>query len=190
MPRMIISDRDPRFTSRFWKSLLKILGTMLSFSTVFHLQTDGQTERVNRVVEEMLRNYINYKTDDWSSWLATAEFAYNNSTHSSTSVSPFEAIYGVRPRTPATLSFEEGTPIASEELSKELERMQAIASDSIKEPQVSQAYYVNNRRRLEEFDVGEKVLLSTRNIRMHPKKASKKFQNAFIGPYEIIKKIS
>src|SRR5438045_4488563 len=78
VPQRIISGRDPRFTSKFWKELHRLLGTNLAMSTAAHPQTDGQTEHANRILEEMLRAYVSYKTDDWDLWLDTAEFAYNN----------------------------------------------------------------------------------------------------------------
>ena len=79
LPRIIVSDRDAKFTSKFWQQLFKELGTTLSMSTSFHPQTDGQTERTNRTLEEMLRSYVNYKQDNWDEYLPLAEFAYNNS---------------------------------------------------------------------------------------------------------------
>ena len=84
LPSVIVSDRAPRFTGNFWKSLNKILGVKLAMSTAFHPQTDGQTERMNRTLESILRNFVNYKCDDWDAYLSLAEFAYNNSVNAST----------------------------------------------------------------------------------------------------------
>ena len=83
VPRKIISDRDARFTSRFWKSLLQSMGTQLNFSTTYHPETDGQTERVNQVLEDMLRMYVMDQQNQWEKYLPLVEFAYNNSYHSS-----------------------------------------------------------------------------------------------------------
>ena len=79
IPKSIISDRDPRFTSNFWRSLQEALGTRLSFSTAYHPQTDGQTERVNQILEDMLRACILELKGNWDQYLPLAEFAYNNS---------------------------------------------------------------------------------------------------------------
>ena len=84
VPQSIVSDRDPRFTSLFWRSLFGQLGTKLSMSTAYHPQTDGQTERANRTLEDMLRAYVNHKQTDWDQRLPALQFAYNSSRHIST----------------------------------------------------------------------------------------------------------
>ncbi|KAG8481481.1 hypothetical protein CXB51_026332 [Gossypium anomalum] len=100
VPLSIILDRDPRFASRFWKKLQKALGTKLSFSTAFHLQTDGQLERVIQVLEDMLRCCVLEFQRSWEKYLPLVEFAYNNSYHSSLKMAPYEALYGRKCRTP------------------------------------------------------------------------------------------
>src|SRR5271170_5440136 len=79
LPKIIISDRDTKFTSYFWKTLFVQLEIKVSMSTAFHPQTDGQTERMNRTLEEMLKAYSTYNQDQWDKYLPVAEFAYNNS---------------------------------------------------------------------------------------------------------------
>jgi hypothetical protein len=100
VPVSIVSDRDARFTSKFWDSLQKAMETNLDMSTAFHPQTDGQTERVNQVMEDMLRSCILDFGGSWESHLHLIEFAYNNSYHSSIGMAPFEALYGRPCRTP------------------------------------------------------------------------------------------
>lgn len=94
MPNCIISDRDPRFTSIFWKSLWGQLGTKLNMSTASHPQTDGQTERQNRTLEEAVRSYVNYKQDDWDQHLIALELAYNSSVNRSTGFTPHYLNHG------------------------------------------------------------------------------------------------
>ena len=94
LPKVILSDRDARFTSRFWDALHGLLGTRLAMSTAFHPQTDGQTEWVNRILEDMLRHYVNPVQDDWDEFLALVEFAYNNSWQESVRNTPFVLNYG------------------------------------------------------------------------------------------------
>ena len=94
LPKTIISDRDVKFTSAFWRTLFAELGTQLNFSTAYHPQTDGQTERVNQVVEDMLRAYVMQQPTLWEEYLHLVEFAYNNGYHTSTQLSPFEVLYG------------------------------------------------------------------------------------------------
>ena len=105
MPLEIVSDRDPRFTAAFWQAVFKRLGTRLKMSTADHPQTDGQTERVNRVLEELLRSYA-HSFEQWSDHLSIAEFAMNNSVHASMSHTPF-FVNGLRhPRVPIRLGGE------------------------------------------------------------------------------------
>ena len=94
VPESILSDRDPRFTAHFWRAFWSQLGTTLTMSTAYHPQTDGQTERANRTLEEMLRARINFKQTDWDDHLAAAELAINNAQQASTGFSPFHLNYG------------------------------------------------------------------------------------------------
>ncbi|KAE8959115.1 hypothetical protein PR002_g30642 [Phytophthora rubi] len=103
LPESIVSDRDPRFTSAFWSSLFQLLGTKLSMSTAAHPETDGQTERVNRVLEDVLRSYAT-SFASWSSFLPLAEFALNNAEHASTGLTPFFANNARHPRVPALIA--------------------------------------------------------------------------------------
>ena len=96
----IVSDRDPRFTSRFWHSLQKVLGTKLSFSTAFYPQTDGQLEKVIQVLEDLLRACALDLKGNWDDYLPIVEFAYNNSFQASIGMTPFKALYGRRCRSP------------------------------------------------------------------------------------------
>uniref|UniRef100_A0AAV1URY1 Uncharacterized protein n=1 Tax=Peronospora matthiolae TaxID=2874970 RepID=A0AAV1URY1_9STRA len=101
-PRELVSDRDPRFTADFWRSVFKSLGTRLKMSTSDHPESDGQTERANRVLEEILRGYV-HSFKSWSEFLPMVEFAINNSVHASTTHTPFY-VNGLRhPRVPTLL---------------------------------------------------------------------------------------
>ena len=103
MPRTIVSDRDAKFLSYFWKTLWGKLGTKLLFSTTCHPQTDGQTEVVNRTLSFLLRAVINKNLRIWEDCLPHVEFAYNRSIHSATKFSPFEIVYGFNPLSPLDL---------------------------------------------------------------------------------------
>ena len=100
VPKKIVSDRGTQFTSRFWKKIHEVLGTELNFSTAYHPQTDGQTERVNQILEDMLRACALTCQRTWDKSLPYAEFSYNNSFQASLQMSPFEALYGRKCRTP------------------------------------------------------------------------------------------
>ena len=97
LPRIIISDRDVKFTGNFWRTLWKKLGTRLNFSLAYHPQFDGQTEVVNRILGNMLRSLIGESPKQWDRVLAQAEFAYNDSPNRSTGMSSFKNLYGMHP---------------------------------------------------------------------------------------------
>jgi transposase InsO family protein len=104
IPKTIISDRGAQFVSRFWEQLQDALGTKLIRSTAYHPQTDGQTERVNQVLEDMLRACVLQYDKNWDKSLSLAEFLYNNSYQASLKMAPFEALYSRRCRTPLSWS--------------------------------------------------------------------------------------
>ncbi|CAN6576605.1 unnamed protein product [Malus baccata var. baccata] len=100
VPVNIISDRYPRFTSKFWIAFQEALGTKLFYSTTYHPQTDGQSEMTIQTLEDVLRSSVLHFGDSWHDRLDLMEFSYNNSFHSSIGMSPFEALYGRSCRTP------------------------------------------------------------------------------------------
>ncbi|KAG8503263.1 hypothetical protein CXB51_001214 [Gossypium anomalum] len=120
-PVSIISDRDPRFTSRFWQKLHEALGTQLNFSTVFYPQTDGQVERVIRILEDMLRGCVIDFRGSWEDYLPLAEFAYNNSYQVSIRMTPYEALYRRRCGTPSCWTELGERQVLGLELRKEIE---------------------------------------------------------------------
>jgi hypothetical protein len=93
IPKTIVSDRDPKLTSNFWKELFKGFRTNLNFSTSYHPDSDEQTERVNIVIEDILRMYVMEKPSKWEDYLHLVEFAYNNGYQASLKMSPFESLY-------------------------------------------------------------------------------------------------
>ena len=98
LPIKIISDRDPRFSGEFWKTIFSLVGTEVALSTAYHPQSDGQTERSNRTLEEILRGHVNGLQDDWDRFLPMAEFAINDSVSPTTGFSPFQLMDGFHPR--------------------------------------------------------------------------------------------
>ncbi|XP_071906041.1 uncharacterized protein [Coffea arabica] len=100
VPISIVSDRDPRFVSRFWQKFQETLGTKLNLSTTYHSQTDGQSERTIQTLEDMLRTCILDFGGNWGQHMTLVEFTYNNSYHSSIQMAPYEALYGRKCRSP------------------------------------------------------------------------------------------
>jgi len=169
LPESIVSDRDTRFTSHFWTSLWELCGTKLAMSTAFHPQTDGQTERANRTLEEMLRHYVSIRQDDWDTKLTAAEIAYNNSVHASTGFTPYYLNSGQHPRLAIDLAAAAGDRVRNPASANRLaEWQQAIerAKACLKEAQERQARYANQQRREATFSVGDKVWLSTEHLNL------------------------
>jgi len=97
IPRKILSVRGLQFASKFMEEFTKALGTKRQLSTAYYPQTDGQTERINQEIGTFLRHYVNYQQDDWTDWLAAAEFQYNDKKHAATGKTPFELNFGRHP---------------------------------------------------------------------------------------------
>jgi hypothetical protein len=198
VPRQVITDGDPRFIAEFYHTFTNALGIACGFSTSHHPQTDGQTERVNQVLEDYLRHYVKPLQTDWDKHLSMAEFAFNNSFHESTQNTPFRVVYGVDPLTPVSLL----TP--QEALTQENLRPHcpgALASTQQMQQNLQQARRcleaanqrmkatTDKRRKPMELQVGDEVLLRTRHLRVKGKIARKLFPR-FIGPFTITKKIN
>ena len=98
LPSKIISDRDPRFASKFTRELCRLLGIQQNISTAYHPRTDGQSERTNQWLEQYLRFWVSERQDDWAKYLPIAEFAHNNWTSETTKESPFQVLMGYHPR--------------------------------------------------------------------------------------------
>jgi hypothetical protein len=146
IPKKIISDRDSRFTSRFWTSLQSALGTQLNLSTAYHPETDGKTERVNQVMEDMLRMYVMDNQTQWEKYLPLVEFAYNNSFHSSIGMPPYEALYGRPCRTPLSWDRLEDRVTVGPELIQEMEEQVIQIRQRLKEAQDRQKSYADAHR--------------------------------------------
>ena len=99
MTEDVVSDRDITFTSQYFADFYNFLAIKRSMSTAYHPETDGQTERIDQLIEAYLRSDCNHEQNDWRERLPMAEYAYNSSKHSATKISPFYANYGFKPRT-------------------------------------------------------------------------------------------
>lgn len=189
VPESILSDRDPRFTAHFWKAFWTQLGTTLKMSTAYHPQTDGQTERANRTLEEMLRSVVNFKQSDWDEHLATAELAINNAKQSSTGFTPFRLNYGQEIQMPLDQAIAGLRPSNNPEAVERIARLQAdlkLAKVNIEKAQERQAHYADQHRRDVTFAVGDKVLLSTDHLKLAgADKRTPKFTYKYIGPFKI-----
>ena len=190
VPRVIVSDRDTRFTSNFWKEICKSMGTSLAMSSGYHPQTDGQTERANRSIEEMLRAYVGRRQTDWDERLGMVEYAYNNSVHSSSGYTPFYLCYGRHPLSPVQLlSQVESKNAAADAFLRQLEEDVTQAVEQLKKAQEQQKKYADRRRRDVEFQVGDEVLLSTKTLPVVVAAGgSPKLGPLYCGPFAVLEK--
>ena len=177
----MLSDRDPRFLSHFWTEFEKLSGTEHLYSTAFHPQTGGQHERVNRILEEMLRAYVSPAMDDWDDHLAMAEFAINNAWQFSTKTTPFTIVYNRRLRTPLNTKVQESlVPAAQAFVGRWHENLQR-AKRNLRDAQQRQKAYADQNRREVTFEVGDRVLLSTKNIKLKGPEDSQKLMPHILG---------
>ena len=187
LSRCIISDRDPLFTSTFWKDLMRQLRTKLNMSSAYHPQTDGQTERTHRTIEQILRGFVHAQHYDWLHALPLAEFCYNNSVHSATKFSPFEALYGFNPLTPPDLIASSNT---TANIAQRIRDIHELITEELKNSDVYMQHDAAKKSNAAiTFQEGDKVWLSTEHLKLH-NQPSRKFQQRYIGPYSIISKIS
>ncbi|MCO5606671.1 hypothetical protein L7F22_060860 [Adiantum nelumboides] len=158
LPRSIISDRDPKFTGHFWTSLFNTLGTNLLFSSAYHPQTDGQTERVNQILEEILQHYIQIRLASWEEYLPLVEFAYNNAPHSVTGMTSFQAAYGHTSLVPTNFVLQHKVALA-DQLVQEMQDILVQVRDKLVHVQQKYQKQANKHRRHAEFNEGDLVLL-------------------------------
>ncbi|GKC93547.1 putative reverse transcriptase domain-containing protein [Tanacetum coccineum] len=182
VPILIISDRDSKFTSHFWKSLNKALGTQLDMSTVYHPQTDGQSERTIQTLKDMLRACVIDFGKGWVRHLPLVEFSYNNNYHTSIKAAPFEALYRRKCRSPICWAEVGDAQLTGPEIVHETtEKIIQITR---------QKSYADRRRKPLEFKVGDKVML-----KVSPWKGVIRFGKwgklnpLYIGPFKFLDKV-
>ncbi|GJX14792.1 reverse transcriptase domain-containing protein [Tanacetum coccineum] len=190
VPVSIISDRDGRFTSHFWQTVQRALGTRLDLSTAYHPQTDGQSERTIQTLEDMLRACVIDFGGSWDVHLPLAEFSYNNSYHSSIRCAPFEALYGRKCRSPVLWAeIGEGSLIGPELVLETTDKVVMIKK-KLKAARDRQKSYADKRRKPLEFEVGDQVLLKVspwKGVVHFGKKG--KLAPRYVGPFEILERI-
>jgi len=168
-----VSDRDPRFTGRFMKTLLGILCTKQRLSTAFHPQTNGQTERMNRTLEGMLRHYVGPHHQDWDNHLAMAEFAMNNAYQESIKTTPFRLVFNKDPPTPLSMGRTESSVPAATDFANQMQQSLVNAEKCLDAACQHQKRYADEHRRPQSFKIGDEVLLSSKNVRLLTKSTPK-----------------
>ncbi|UTT96908.1 hypothetical protein NDA17_006962 [Ustilago hordei] len=187
-PDHMVSDRGRQFISGAWKAFAEQMGVKHSLSTAYHPQTDGQTERVNQVIEQYLRIYCNYEQNDWANLLDTAAFVYNNTVHNSIGVSPFFACYGWNPKAHPDIPQRLGVndPGRFEYLMDGKERCKYL-QEQIREAQRRSVNQYNRKHKDIEFKVGDMAYINRRNWKT--RRPTPKLDTRFAGPYPVQERV-
>ena len=190
IPISIISDRDSRFTSIFWGKLQEAMGPRLNFSTTFHPQLEGQSERVIQILEDMLRSCaIDYERI-WDQHIPLVEFVYNNSFQSSIGMAPYEALYGRKCKTPLCWTELSERKVIGPDLIQETEEKVKIIRERLKVATDRHKSYADLKRKHIRYEIGEKVFLKVSPWKKMMRFGRKgKLSPRFIGPYEVIEKV-
>ncbi|PWA90032.1 reverse transcriptase domain-containing protein [Artemisia annua] len=190
VPISIISDCDSRFTSRFWQSMQKALGTQIDMSTAYHPQTNGQSERTIQTLEDMLRACVIDFGKGWDKHLLLIEFSYNNSYHASIKAAPYEALYGRKCRSPDCWAEVGEVQLTGPEIIHETNEKIVQIRQRLQAARDRQKSYANVRRKPLEFQVGDKVMLkvSPRKGVFHLGKQGK-LSSRYIGPFKVLERI-
>ncbi|GJT98647.1 putative reverse transcriptase domain-containing protein [Tanacetum coccineum] len=190
VPISIISDRDSKFASRFWRSLQGALGTQLDMSTAYHPQTDGQSERTIQTLEDMLRACVIDFGGSWDRHLPLVEFSYNNSYHASIKAAPFEALYGRKCRSPVCWSEVGDSQLTGPEMIRETTEKIVQIKNRLLTARSRQKSYADVRRRPLEFNVGDKVMLKVspwKGVIRFGKRG--KLSPRYIGPFKVLERV-
>jgi hypothetical protein len=185
LPDEIISDRGPQMIAGFWKALLTRLQIERKLSTARHPQTNGQTERVNQVVEQYLRTFTSYQQDDWEDWLAMAEFHYNNTEHSSTQLSPFYANCGFHPRTidvPSTRQSQSNP--SADQRANHLRSIRSFLQSRLRQAVNSMKKHADKHRsNAPTYAIGDMVMV--KSTEWKSSRPCPKLDDRFAGPFPI-----
>lgn len=182
LPDKIVSDRGTVFMSQFWKAVLDQLQVNPAPSTAFHPQTDGQVERINAILEDYLRHFVSENQDDWSKWLAIAEFSYNNTTSSSTQFSPFFAVHGYHPRYNSLVA-SSGVP-AADSFIQHIQDIQVQLCKNLTKAKEAQSRFYNKGQRIDvTYHPGDLVWLSRKHIKT--RRPNSKLDVRRLGPFRV-----
>ncbi|CAM8935244.1 unnamed protein product [Rhodiola kirilowii] len=191
VPTSIVSDQDPIFLSSFWQELFHRQGTLLSHSSAYHPQSDGQTEVINQVLEDYLRCYMAEVQHRWVDYLPWAEFHYNSAKHSGLGSSPFEVVYGRAP--PRLVDYEPGTtPVAAvDELLIDRDQVLAQLRANLLRAQQRMCEQANKHRTDVEYAAGDWVFLRLQPYRQTSLRTnqSHKLARRYYGPFQILERI-
>jgi hypothetical protein len=165
LPKVILTDRDPIFTSSIWQNLFKAMGVQLHLTSAYHPQTDGQTERVNQCLENYLRCMCFNSPKRWNHWLSLAEWWYNSSYHTSLNRTPFQALYGFKPPLVAEVVIPDCPDLTAQEQLRNRQMAQQFIKDNLIKAQTRIKHQADKHRSERELSVGDMVYLKIQPYR-------------------------
>ena len=188
LPKGIISDRDPKYTSSFWRSLFKALGTRLHLTTAFRPQSDGQSERTNQTVEQVLRCMCMHEPDTWVSHVSDVMRVVNGNKHASTGFSPAQLMFGYQPRSALDVACDQGqlqdaVPAAAEMFAAMKSDLQ-LARTHLLKAQTWQKQAYDKRHSKVTYKPGDRVYLSSENIKLAAATCNK-LKQRWLGPFVV-----
>jgi hypothetical protein len=191
MPRSIVSDRDPIFLSHFWQELFRLSGTKLRMSTAYHPQSDGQTEIVNKILQQYLRCFVHNKPKQWGLYLHWAEWNYNTAVHTATGFTPFQVVYGRTP--PALPSYIPGSTQLQAVDAALIDRetvLQELKQKLLKAQAVMKAA-ADQKRIPHKFAIGDLVFVKLRPYRQISVAGRRvhKLSKRYYGPFKLIRAV-
>ena len=189
LPESVVLNRGPQFVAELTRELNRILGIKTRLFTVFHPQTDGQTEQMNQELEQYLRFFVEHRQKDWPEWLASAEFAVNNKAHTTTKVLPFIANYGRELRIGGDIR-KKGKVESVMEFVERIKKVHEEAGAALKKMQEEMKRYANrSRKETEDWKKGDRVLLSTKDL-VFKERSVRKLTERYVGLYAIEEVVS
>ena len=187
LPRKVVSDRGPQFVSKFTKALYQLEGVKGNPSTAYHPQTDGQAERQNQKLETFLRIWVSYHMDDWTRWLASAQFRYNNLVHSATGTSPFRAVRERDPYSGYNPQRTVNVPGAADFASQRHQILEEVQSALREAKKRMKEHYDRHVKGQRSYKAGDMVWISAKNITST--RATDKLEHQRYGPFKVMKPI-
>ena len=185
LPLDVVSDRDTVFTSKLWTEVMRLLDVSQDMSTAYHPPTDGQTERVNQVLEQYLPTFCAWHQKDWLEFILYAEFCYNNTIHKATKVTPCYANFVYHPVDNYAAEVVESNVPAAEEYVENLAKLRTDMRETLFLARERMAKYYNRNVSEKEptFQVGDNVMVNAKNIKT--KRKSKKLDHKMRGPFKV-----
>lgn len=213
LPRFIVSDRGVQFTSGLWTQLCADLGIKLRMSSAYQPSTDGQVERANKTLEEMIRSFVNSSHTDWDEYLDCAEFAINKAKAAATGCAPFDLVYYHAPMSPPDRMLFQGLPLLKSRMSPETDTGKNKSTKNLRSNRAGREYAIqwvlryrqakvalqaakarmkdmtDHKRTDRILEVGDLALLSTKNLGLKRPHRARKFCPLFVGPFKVLKRI-